>query len=65
MSEIQTSLDFGQFSFVPFPNSSDFGQCLKFEQKRSDFGHFFLSEIETLKNPNGTKSLDFRQKKID
>ena len=50
MSEIPTSLDFGQFSYVPFPDSSDFGQ-------------FFLYEIRTLKNPNGTKSLNFRQEK--
>ena len=55
MSEIQTSLNFRQFSYVPFPDNSDFGQCLKSEQKRSDLGHFFLSEIRTLKNPNGTK----------
>ena len=34
------SLDFGQFSFVPFPNSSDFKQCLKTEQKYLYFGHF-------------------------
>ena len=64
MSEIQTSLDFRQFSYVPFPNSLDFGQCLKSEQKNLDFGHFFLSEIGTSKNPNGTKSWDFRQKKV-
>ena len=64
MSEIRTSLDFRQFSYVPFPHSSDCGQRLKSEQKCSDFGHFFLSEIRTFKNPNGTKSLDFRQKKV-
>ena len=56
------NLDFRQFSYVPFPDSSDFRQCLKSEQKRLDFGHFFLSENQTLKNPNGT--LDFRQKKV-
>ena len=64
MSEIRTSLDFIKFSFVPFPDSLDFRQCLKSEQKCLDFGHFFLSEIWTLENPNGTKSLDFKQKKM-
>ena len=62
MSEIRTSLDFRQFICVPFPDSLDFGQCLKSEQKRLDFGHFFLSEIQTLKS-KWEKSLDFRQKK--
>ena len=42
-------LDFRQFSFIPFPDSLDFGH--------------FLCEIRTLINLNGTKSLDFRQKK--
>ena len=41
------SLVFRQISFVLFPDSSD-------------FMHFFLSEIRTLKNPNGTKSSIFR-----
>ena len=49
MSEIRTSLDFSldfrQFNYVLFPSSSDFGQCLESEQKRLDFGHFFLPEI--------------------
>ena len=38
-------------------------KSLKSEQKCSDFGHFIQSEIWTLKNIKGTKSLDFRQKK--
>ena len=66
MSEIRTSLDFRQFIYVPLPRSPDildFGQCLKSEQNCSDFEHFFLFEIQNFKNPNGTKSLDFRQKK--
>ena len=64
MSEILTSLDFIQFRFVPFPDSYDFRQCMKSKRKCSDFEHIFLSEIQTLKNPNGTKNLDFRQKKV-
>ena len=40
MSEIRTSSDFRQFSYVPFPDSSDFGQ-LKSKHLRLDFGHFF------------------------
>ena len=53
MSEIPTtcSLIFIQFNFVLFPDSSD-------------FGHYFLFEIPNSKNPNGTKSLDFRQEKV-
>ena len=36
MSKIRTGLYFRQFSFAPFPDSLD-------------FGHFFLSEFQTLK----------------
>ena len=64
MSEIRTSLDFREFSYVPFPDSSDFGQCLKSKQKCLDFGHFFLSEIQTLKIQMGQKFWISDRKKV-
>ena len=43
MSEFGTSLDFRQFSCVPFPDSLDFRQCLKSEPKVLDFRHFLIA----------------------
>ena len=52
MSEIRTCLDFRQFSFVPFPDSSD-------------FEHFFCLKFKLhIKNPNGTKIWISDRKKV-
>ena len=70
MSEFWTSLDFRQFSFTTFPDSSvsprfqtvlrisdssDFRQCLNSEQKHSDFGHFFCWKSKLQKIQMGRK----------
>ena len=49
MSEYRTSSDFRQFSWVPFPDSSDFRQCLKSELKVLISDTFFCLKSELQK----------------
>ena len=69
MSEYQTSLVFSQLALVPFPDSSDFGRCLKSECKKSEseLGQY-IDSIQTtcvwFKSPKSCLKLEFPSLRI-